>query len=50
METANSDKTDPARIRRLFDRWYKMAAVRAAILGTAAVTGIWATISKPRAL
>jgi hypothetical protein len=50
LETANSDKTDPGRIRRLFDTWYKMAAVRAAIMGAAAVTGVWATVSKPRVL
>lgn len=50
LETANSEKADPGRTRQLLDRWYKMAALRAAIIGAAAVTGVWATISKPRVL
>ncbi|GHJ88381.1 hypothetical protein NliqN6_4783 [Naganishia liquefaciens] len=50
LETAIADKADATHIKRLFDKWYALTAVRAAIMGSAAITGAWAIVSKPRAL
>lgn len=50
LEAAASDKTDATNLRQLFERWYTLTAVRAAIMGSAAITGAWAIVSGPRAI
>jgi hypothetical protein len=50
LEAAASDKADLAQLRGLFERWYRLTAIRAIIMGSAAITGAWAIVSPPRAL